>query len=74
MTSTNTSGAELATPTPHGAEKPNKNGLILGLMFLGWVVALAVAFAIFGLGGFITVATITSWGILALFMVMTAGG
>lgn len=69
MTTTHSSEAVSHTP-----QTQSKSGLILGLMFLGWVVALIGAFAVFGLGAFIMVGTVTSWGILALLLVMTAGG
>jgi hypothetical protein len=74
MTIATTSAADLTTTAAHSADEPNKHGLILGLIFLGWVAVVAIAGVIFGLGGVITAATITSWCVLALIMVMTAGG
>ena len=78
MTTTMLTGTEpMAAPaeaSAHHAEPENNHALVLSLVFFGWIVALLGAFVLFGLGGVITVATLSAWGMLALLVVMTAGG
>jgi hypothetical protein len=79
MTTSYIESANVTTAQPHSEAKhdtpvSDNHAMIVSLVFLGWVTALVAAFAAFGLGGFITVATITAWAVLALIVVMTAGG
>ena len=70
--------AELNSAQPHEAAQDtpvsDNHAMLVSLVCLGWVTTMVAAFALFGLGGLITVATITAWGVLALIVVMTAGG
>lgn len=79
MTTSYIKSADVTMAQPHSEAKHDtpahdNHAMIVSLVFLGWVTALVAAFAAFGLGGFITVATITAWAVLALIVVMTAGG
>lgn len=79
MTTSYIESADATMAQPHSEAKhdtpaQDNHAMIVSLVFLGWVTALVAAFAAFGLGGFITVATITAWAVLALIVVMTAGG
>lgn len=77
MTTSNLS-ADLTAAHPHEAapDTPvsDNHAMLVSLVCLGWITTMVAAFALFGLGGLITVATITAWAVLALIVVMTAGG
>ncbi len=64
-----------AAQADHHVEINTKShAVLLSIIALAWVAAYAVAFVTLGLGGFISVATFSAWGMLALIVVMTAGG
>ncbi|WP_376874403.1 hypothetical protein [Albirhodobacter sp. R86504] len=69
-----TGDADTQTAANHDSPAADNHTMLVALVFLGWVTTMVAAFAAFGLGGLITVATLTAWAVLALIVVMTAGG
>lgn len=64
-----------AADAGHHVEINTKShAVLLSAIALFWISAYAIAFVTLGLGGVITVATISAWVMLSVIVVMTAGG